>query len=374
MSKPVSVPVGVAIIGPGKVAHTHARAVQSLSRARLVAVGGRDPARTQAFAAAYQARAYTDLDALLADPAVQAVILTTPHPAHAEAAVRAARAGVHVLVEKPLATTVADCDRMIEAAQGAGVWLGTISQRRWYEPVQRVKQAIEGGRIGKPILALLTVLGWRGPEYYAMDAWRGRWDTEGGGVLVNQTSHQLDLLQWLMGPVDELFAYWSNLNHPYIEVEDSAVAVLRFRNGALGNLVVSNSQNPGLYGRIHIFGDSGAGVGVQTDGGSMFVAGVSAAVEPPFNDLWTIPGEGERLPVWQAEDRARGVDVGSHYHCLQIEDFFDAIIDGRPPYVTGEDGRRAVEIFEAVYRSQRERAPVTFPLEAQGRLSAPKAP
>jgi UDP-N-acetyl-2-amino-2-deoxyglucuronate dehydrogenase len=172
MSKTVSVPAGVAIIGPGKVAHTHARALQSLSRARLVAVGGRDPARTQAFAAAYQARAYTDLDALLADPAVQAVILTTPHPAHAEAAVRAARAGVHVLVEKPLATTVADCDRMIEAAQGAGVWLGTISQRRWYEPVQRVKQAIEGGRIGKPILALLTVLGWRGPEYYAMDAWR----------------------------------------------------------------------------------------------------------------------------------------------------------------------------------------------------------
>jgi UDP-N-acetyl-2-amino-2-deoxyglucuronate dehydrogenase len=252
--------------------------------------------------------------------------------------------------------------------------LGTISQRRWYEPVQRVKQAIEGGRIGKPILALMTVLGWRGPEYYAMDAWRGRWDTEGGGVLVNQTSHQLDLLQWLMGPVDELFAYWSNLNHPYIEVEDSAVAVLRFRNGALGNLVVSNSQNPGLYGRIHIFGDSGAGVGVQTDGGSMFVAGVSAAVEPPYNDLWTIPGEGEQLATWQAEDRARGVDVGSHYHCLQIEDFIDAIIDGRPPQVTGEDGRRAVEIFEAVYRSQRERAPVTFPLEAQGGFSAPEGP
>jgi predicted dehydrogenase len=196
-----------------------------------------------------------------------------------------------------------------------------------------------------------------------MDAWRGRWDTEGGGVLVNQTSHQLDLIRWLMGPIDELFAYWSNLNHPYIEVEDTALAVLRFRSGALGNIVVSNSQNPGLYGKIHIFGETGAAVGVQTEGGSMFVSGVSTVVEPPYNDLWTIPGEAELLPGWQAEDEARGVDVGTHYHALQIEDFVAAIIEGRPPRVTGEDGRNAVEIFEAVYRSQREGRPVKFPVE-----------
>jgi UDP-N-acetyl-2-amino-2-deoxyglucuronate dehydrogenase len=229
--------------------------------------------------------------------------------------------------------------------------------------VQRVRQAIQEGRLGQPILAMVTVLGWRGPEYYAMDAWRGTWEQEGGGVLVNQTSHQLDLIRWLMGPVDELFGYWANLNHPYIEVEDTAVAALRFRSGALASIVVSNSQNPGLHGKIHIFGENGAAVGVQTEGGSMFVAGVSSAIEPPYNDLWTIPGEAEHLPAWQAEDRTRGVDVGAYYHALQITDFIDAILENRPPQVTGEDGRNAVEIFEAVYRSEREGRPVNLPLE-----------
>jgi UDP-N-acetyl-2-amino-2-deoxyglucuronate dehydrogenase len=362
MSKPVSEPVGVAVIGPGKVAHTHALAVKGYARARLVAVSGRDPEKTGAFAAQYGVKAYTDLRALVADPAVQAVLVTTPHPAHVEAAVVAAEAGVHVLVEKPMATTVADCERMIRAAQAGGVRLGVISQRRWYPPAQRVHAAIEEGRIGKPILAIVTVLGWRGPEYYALDPWRGKWGAEGGGVLVNQTSHQLDLLRWLMGPIAELTGYWSNLNHPYIEVEDTAVAILRFASGALGSLVVSNSQNPGLYGKIHIFGENGAAVGVQTDGGSMFVSGVSTDIEPPYNDLWTIPGEADQLPQWQADDQARGVDVGTYYHGRQIEDFIDAILDGRPPRVTGEDGRNAVEIFEAVYRSQRVGRPVRFPL------------
>lgn len=360
-------PIGAAIIGPGKVAHTHAQALAALPHTRLVAVAGRDAARTQAFADQYQGQAYTQLDALLADSAVELVIICTPHPAHAAQAVAAAQAGKHVLVEKPMALTVAECDRMIAAARENAVKLGVISQRRWYEPVQRVKAALESGRIGRPILCLVTVLGWRGPEYYQMDAWRGSWAGEGGGVLVNQTSHQLDLFQWLMGPVDELFAYWGNLNHPYIEVEDTALAVVRFRSGALGNLVVSNSQNPGLYGKLHFFGESGAAVGVQTDGGSMFVAGVPTSIEPPVNDLWTVPGETERLAEWQAEDRARAamLDVGSHYHCLQIQDFVEAIRNDRPPQVTGEDGRAAVALFEAIYRSQRTGAPVRFPLSAE---------
>ncbi len=365
MSKPISSPLGVAVIGPGKVAHTHAQAVQSIPQARLVAIGGRDPGRTQAFADQYHARAYTDIHALAADPEVHAVILCTPHPAHAHDAIVAAEAGVHVLVEKPMATTVADCNRMLAAAQAGGVRLSVISQRRWYASVQRVRQAIDDGKIGKPILGLVTVLGWRGPEYYAMDAWRGTWDGEGGGVMVNQTSHQLDLFQWLMGPIDELFAFWANLNHPYIEVEDTAVAVLRFRSGALGNIVVSNSQNPGLFGKIHIFGDNGAAVGVQTDGGSMFVSGVSTHIEPPENDLWTVPSEAHMLPGWQAEDRARPENVGAHYHCLQIAEFVDDLLNGREPRITGGDGRNAVEIFEAVYRSQRDHAPVKFPLSPE---------
>jgi UDP-N-acetyl-2-amino-2-deoxyglucuronate dehydrogenase len=356
--------IGTAIIGAGKVAATHAEAFRSLPESRFVAVCDVHAERAAGFAAKYGVRAYTGVDEMLRDPAVQMVSICTPHPQHAAAAVAAGRAGVSVLVEKPMAVSLEQCDRMIEAAASTGAKLGVVSQRRLYEPVQRVKRAIETGKIGGAALGMVTVLGWRGPEYYAMDAWRGTWDGEGGGVLVNQTSHQLDLFQWLMGPVEELFGYWANLNHPYIEVEDTAIAVIRFRSGALGNIAVSNSQNPGLDGKIHVFGRSGAGVGVQTDGGSMFVAGVSAAVDPPINDLWTVSGEESLLPQWQAEDRARAgqIDVMSHYHRLQIQDFLRAIQEDRAPMVPGEEGRKTVELFTAIYRCQRERQPVRWPL------------
>ena len=134
-------------------------------------------------------------------------------------------------------------------------------------------------------------MGWRDEDYYRMDAWRGCWSTEGGGVLLTQTPHQLDLFQWFMGPIAEVFGYWDNFNHPYIEVEDTAIAVVRFQNGGMGTILVSNAQKPGFYGKIHVHGSNGASVGVQTDGGSPFVAGVTEVVEPPINDIWTIPGE-----------------------------------------------------------------------------------
>ena len=356
--------IGTAVIGPGKVAHTHAQALTVIPESNFVAVCGRTPEKTRAFADTYGVRAYTDLDKLLRDPDVQAVVICTPHPQHAEQAIAAAQAGKHILVEKPMAITLADCDCMIAAAKANQVKLGVISQRRLYPCVQRVKRAIDGNKIGVPLLGTVTVLGWRGPEYYAMDAWRGTWQGEGGGVLVNQAPHQLDLFQWLMGPVKELFGYWDNLNHPYIEVEDTVVAVLRFKNGALGNLVLSNSQNPGLYGNIHIHGDLGASIGVQTDSGSMFVSGVTARVDPPINDLWTVPGEALLLPKWQEQDRslAGSVDIMSHFHSLHIQDFIHAILEDRPPMVTGEEGRKTVELFTAIYRSQQERRPVCWPL------------
>ncbi len=359
--------IGTAIIGPGKVAHIHAQALAAIPQSNFVAICGRHLERTEAFARQYGVRAFTNLADMVRDPAVQMVSICTPHPQHAAQAIVAAQAGVHILVEKPLAITLTDCDRMLEAAKVNGVKLGMISQRRLYESVQRVKQAIEAGKIGSPVLGALNVLGWRSKAYYAMDAWRGTWEGEGGGVLVNQTSHQLDLFQWLMGPIEELFGYWDNLNHPYIEVEDTAVAVLRFRNGALGNIMVSNSQNPGLSAKIHVHGRLGASVGVQTDGGSVFVAGVTTEVDPPINDIWTVPGEEALLGQWQAEDRARAktIDIMSHYHYLQIQDFIEAILNDKPPLVSGEEGRKTVELFTAIYRSQRERQPIQFPLVSE---------
>lgn len=348
-------PINFALLGPGKVAHTHAQAVARIPGARLVAVWGRHRERTAAFAAQYSAQPFTDLAECLRDGGAQAVIVCTPHPQHAEEAIAAAEAGLHVLVEKPMALTTVDCDRMVAAAQAAGVTLGVVSQRRLYAPVLRVKQAIAAGKIGAPILATVTVLGWRGPEYYAMDPWRGTWDGEGGGILVNQVVHQLDLFQWFMGPIAEVTGYWANLNHPFIEVEDTAVAAVRFAGGALGTITVSNSQNPGLYARIHVHGANGATVGVQTDGGSVFFAGQAGKAEPPINDVWTVPGEEALLPQWQAEDRASGdtMDPLTHYHYLQIRDFVEAVQMGRDPLVPGPEGRKVVDLIEALYRAGR---------------------
>ena len=325
------------------------------------------PARAAAFAARFGGQPYSDLADLLHDNAVEAAFICTPHPTHPDLTVACAQRGWHVLVEKPMAVDLKGCDAMIRAADAARVKLGVISQRRFYEPVQRVKQAIAAGKIGRPILGVLMVFGWRDQAYYQLYPWRGKWATEGGGVMLTQTTHQIDLFQWFMGPIAEVFGYWDNLNHPYVEVEDTVVACVRFANGGLGNIVLSNSQKPGLFAKVHIHGENGASVGVQTDGGSPLIFGVPQTIFPPMNDIWTVPGEAGLLPQWQAEDEARcqQVDVMSHYHALQIADFLDAILADRLPAVDGREGRKHVELFTAIYRSQRDRRPVPFPLSAE---------
>jgi UDP-N-acetyl-2-amino-2-deoxyglucuronate dehydrogenase len=368
-----------ALVGCGKVGDTHAQALADLPQSEFVAAFDVDETRAEAFAQRYGARGYADLDEMIRDAGVQTLSICTPHPTHAEVITHAAAQGVHALVEKPLASDLADADRAIAASRAAGLKLGVVSQRRLYPPVARMAKAIADGKIGQPILGTLAVMGWRDEAYYQSDPWRGRWDAEGGGVLVNQTPHQLDILQWLMrSDIDELFGYWDNFNHPYVEIEDTAVAVLRFKSGAMGQILVSNSQKPGLYGKVHIHGASGASVGAQTEGGSPFISGVTTEVEPPINDIWSVPGEESMLEVWQEEDRTavKIYDPMTYYHRLQIADFLDAVIEDREPMVNGEEGRKVVEMFTAIYRCQRDGQPIKFPLQPEtgrddydGRLS-----
>src|SRR5438874_13101566 len=309
--------VRTALVGCGKVGQIHAQALGTLAESELVGVCDVDEARAVAFAARYGGRPYTDVATMLGDCGLGAIVIGTPHPLHAEPAIRAAEAGVHILVEKPMAASLADCDAMLAAARRHRVKLGVISQRRWYEPVLRMRAAIDAGQIGRPVLGTFVMYSWRDPSYYQSDPWRGRWDTEGGGVLVNQSPHMLDLLRWLMDDeVAEVSGYCANLNHPTVAVEDSAVAILRFRGGGLGSIVTSLAQKPGIYTNVHIHGSNGASVGVETDRGATFIAGMSAISEPPLNDLWTIPGEEDRLALYQAEDRAhfQAIDAVTHYH------------------------------------------------------------
>jgi predicted dehydrogenase len=356
----------IGLVGCGKVGSIHAAALAAVPEAQFVAACDANIERAQSFAAKYGVLPFPDVATML--PHVDAVIIGTPHPLHAAPAIQAAKAGVHVLVEKPMAATLDDCDTMIAAARDAGVTLGVISQRRFFTPVQRIKAALDAGKLGTPALGVFLMYSWREPSYYHSDPWRGKWDTEGGGVLVNQSPHQLDILLWLLGPAAEVSGYWSNINHPNVEVDDTAVATIRFKNGALGSIITSVAQKPGIFTKVHLHGSNGASVGVETDRGATFIAGMSTIAEPPLTDLWTIPGEEGKLAEYQAEDRAafNSVFATVHYHALQIRDFVQAVQERRPPLVTGETGRAVVELFTAIYQSNRERRSVSLPLAARG--------
>ncbi|NQU80230.1 MAG: Gfo/Idh/MocA family oxidoreductase [Bacteroidetes bacterium] len=356
--------IRIGILGCGKVAHLHAQAIRNLKIAELVSAWSRSTETAETFAQKYTLEAFRSITQMIKSTSVDLVIVCTPHPFHKDPVIEAAEAGAHVLVEKPLASSLADCDAMISACKKAGVKLGVVSQRRWYAPVVRVKKAIEDGKIGNPVLGTINMLGWRDKDYYDSDEWRGTWKMEGGGVLVNQAPHQLDIFQWYMGAIDEIYAIHRNLNHPYIEVEDTALAIVKFKSGAIGNIIVSNSQKPGIYGKVQVHGANGASVGVQTEGGAMFIAGMSNVLEPPVNDLWSVPGEEGLLKKWikQDSDFFSKIDATIYYLELQIQDFIDALNENRDPSVTGEEGRKTVEIFTAIYRSTRDNIPIKFPL------------
>ena len=357
-----------ALVGVGKVTDMHARALANLKESLFTAVCGRNREKTENYAASYGIRAYTDVAEMVAKEQIDVVIICTPHPNHKEPTIAALEAGANVLIEKPLASSLEDCDAMLEASKSYKRQIGVVCQRRWYHPAMRVKEAIDSGKIGLPVFGTVNMLGWRDRSYYESDPWRGTWKGEGGGVLVNQAPHQLDMIQWFMGEIDELYGQWSNLNHPYIEVEDTANAILKFKSGAVANIIVSNSQKPGIFGKVHVHGENGASVGVQTDGGAMFVAGMSAILEPPVNDLWTVPGEEQMLQQWVKEDSDffnKLPNQMDYFHERNIEDFLQAILEGSLPMITGEDGRVTVEIFTAIYRSTRDGRPVKWPLKPE---------
>ena len=358
-------PLRSAIIGCGKMAQVHAQALKNIEETTLVAVQSRNAEKVAATAARFGVKGYSDIAEMIQQEQVRVVVICTPHPAHRQAAIIAMQHGAHVLTEKPLAVSLEDCDAMMAAAATYNKQLGMVSQRRFYPSCRRIKQAIDDGKMGTPMLGSVVMYGWRDEKYYSSDPWRGSWDKEGGGVLVNQAPHQLDLLQWYMGSeMEELYGVWQNINHPYIEVEDTAVAIIRFKNGAVGNIVVSNAQKPGLYGKVHIHGSNGASAGVQTDGGLMFLPGQSTITEPPLNDIWTIPGEEQQWQTWRAEDTAefKAQDPVEYYVRQQNRDFIVAIAENREPLVTAREGRKTVELFTALYRSMKERQPVRWPL------------
>lgn len=364
--------LGAAVIGLG-VGRRHAEDYALLEESELVAICDQDPERLAAANESLGATAYTDVQDLWRDDRVEVVSVATPHPSHASLAIAAMESGRHVIVEKPMTVDLREADAMIECAHRTGRTLGVIFQRRFWPAALRGKAAIAEGKLGELVSGECELTWWRTEAYYRRDPWRGHWDTEGGGVLCNQGIHALDMFQWYMGPVDTVWARWANLSHPYIEVEDNAVAAVVFGNGALGVIRMSTSSRYSRT-RVTVHGSNGASIGV---------------IEEPegavgYNDLWTIPGEehiresslrehvekGEYIyrgivwddpPTWYTGYRFQHPARPS-YHALQLQDFLRAIQEGRQPLVNGEEGRKSLELMVAIYRSGRTGQAVKFPI------------
>ena len=344
-------PVGFAIVGTGMVAGIHARAIARCAGAKLVCVVSRSPERGQAFAALHGAPTVTATVEEMADrPDVDVVVITTPSGAHLEPALTAARAGKHLIVEKPLEITPERADHVIEAAAVAGVKLATIFQNRFGKGAQRVKAAIDAGRLGRLVVCSASVKWHRSADYY-LTPWKGTWDLDGGGALMNQAIHGVDLLQWFAGMPTTVTAFISHLVHSGIEADDTAVASLRFPGGALGTIEASTAVWPGWARRIELCGEKGS-ICLEDDRITRWDfldaheedARIRAAIED--QDLGSGAGDPAAISI-----------LG---HQRQIEDFVAAIREDRPPVVDGPEGRRAVALVHAIYESARRGLPVTL--------------
>jgi len=337
--------LGFAIVGCGMIARFHARALQDVPGTRLAALVSRNQANAQKVMDSVSASCdvYPDVQPVLARKDVDVVIVTTPSGAHMEPAVAAAQAGKHVVVEKPLEVTLERCDRIIDACDKNHVKLCTIFPSRFGDANQALKSAVQAGRFGRLTLGETTCKWWRPQSYYDEGGWKGTKPLDGGGALMNQAIHNVDLLSWMMGPVSHIMGLTATLAHERIEVEDTAVACLRFKNGALGVIQATTSVYPGLPKTIAIHGDKG-----------------SAVIEQDDLVRWELtPETDEDKHIRERFAQKTGASGGSSNpaaishvgHARQLADFVQAIETGRPPLVDGREGRRAVEIVLAIYRS-----------------------
>jgi len=346
------------IIGCGVIGPTHATAIASLPEARLVAVTDLDPARARSLADEHGATPYTDIQEMLDRTDLDVVAVCTPSGLHGAHACQAMRSGRHVIVEKPMEITRPAMDGMLRVQEETGVKLAVISQHRFDAASQQVHDLVTEGAFGRLVLGTAHVPWWRAQAYYDSGAWRGTWGLDGGGVLMNQSIHSIDLLQWMMGPVRGVHAYTDTLAHR-METEDVAVAVLRFASGALGTISATTAAYPGVTTRIDVFGDKGSAV-IEDDR-----LGYLRLARDDRNDRADVGAYGVG-----ARDRARAENGGvtaadpaalsASTHALQIADMIRAIRDDSAPLVDGRAARHPVEIILAVYESARTGQEVTL--------------
>jgi predicted dehydrogenase len=328
------------IVGTGMVANYHAEAIAKTEGARLVAVCRANAGASVEAAERFGVPCEPHLDALLARHDIDAVCICTPSGLHAAQTIAAAQAGKHVLVEKPIALTLADADAMIAACHTAGVQLGVALQRRTDPEFQAVRTAIEAGELGRLTLGAVSVPYLRPQSYYDSADWRGTWALDGGGALMNQGIHLVDLLLWFMGDVAQVQAAAATLTHN-IEVEDCITASLRFANGALGSIVATTSAAPGFPHRVEVYGDRG---GVQIEGEHVIRWGAPDKETKRHGDT-------ETSATVAAGAGASPTGISTAGHTRIVQDFVAAAREGRVPLVSGEEGRRSLALVLAMYEA-----------------------
>ncbi len=346
--------IGFGIIGCGMIAKFHARAIAEIAGVKLVACYNRTAPKAEALAEEFGGQAYTDLDAMLARDDLQIVTVCSPSGAHMEPTVAAACAGKHVIVEKPLDVTLERCDAMIRACDEAGVKLATIFPSRFHRSSQLLKQAVEAGRFGKLTLGDAYVKWFRTQQYYDSGAWRGTWQFDGGGALMNQAIHSVDLLLWLMGDVVEVSAYTTRLAHERIEVEDVATATLRFKSGALGVIEATTAAYPGTLKKIEIAGSHGMAILEEED---IIKWEFAEAIET--DQRLREEMQGRTKTGGGAADPAA---IGHQAHAALFRSFLAALEEKTPPAIDGREGRRSVELILAIYESAKTGRKITLPM------------
>ncbi len=336
----------IGIIGAGVIADFHAQAIQAMDGAELVAAFARKEDKAAAFASKYDCQGYSDLDTFLAHPDMQVVTICSVSGAHLEHATAAANAGKHIICEKPLEITTERIDQMIRVCEENNVSLSGVFPRRFNDSTHIFKQVIEEGRLGKIVLCDTAIKWWRSQEYYDSGAWRGTWDLDGGGALMNQSIHTIDLMLHLLGDVSSVSASGGLEAHKDIEVEDVVVAIVEFKSGARGVIQASTAcfSNTGLPASIHICGDHGS----------------IMMVDDKFSiwDLKNHQSDDDKIlaehGIYEDTSGAGAADpkaIDFLWHQRNFENALHALRKGEKPAVDGMEGRRAVELITAIYKS-----------------------
>lgn len=325
----------IALVGTGNIARQHVEAILSCEQ-ELVAVCNQHIEKAMLFMSSYAGRegvapavleesVFDSVPSMLDIAKPDLLYVTTPHITHVDVAFQALRRGIHCIIEKPLDISLAKASYLLEESERTGALVSVISQSRYFRPTERIKNAIEDGRI-VPAYGIVNVQAWRDEAYYSSNKWRGTWKDEGGGVLVNQSVHELDLLCYFLGPIKTVYGQWRNINHPYIEVEDTATAIVNFESGATATVLVSNSVNPAQSAYVHVVGTNGHTVGIQTHSGVEANAGIKPSSFRPRNDVYTLVDD-EKLKSFAQVDYENVTDENFSYYFFaeQLKEMMRAI-------------------------------------------------